>query len=33
MTIYPNMSHALMSENVDEILPDILDWLRDIYSK
>jgi alpha-beta hydrolase superfamily lysophospholipase len=33
MTIYPNMSHALMSENVDEILPDILDWLRDIYGK
>jgi hypothetical protein len=25
------MSHALMSENVDEILPDIVEWLRDIY--
>jgi len=33
MTVFPHMSHALMSENVDEILPDILDWLRQIYPK
>ncbi len=31
MIVYPKMSHALMSENVDEILPDIVEWLRDIY--
>jgi pimeloyl-ACP methyl ester carboxylesterase len=33
MIVYPNMSHALMSENVDEILPDIVTWLTDIYGK
>ena len=32
MIVYPNMSHALMSENVDDILPDIIAWLQDIYS-
>ncbi|MBS1622925.1 MAG: alpha/beta hydrolase, partial [Bacteroidetes bacterium] len=31
MTVFRGMSHALMSENVDDILPDILDWLRHIY--
>ena len=31
MIVYPNMSHALMSENVDDILPDIIEWLTDIY--
>lgn len=33
MTVFRGMSHALMSENVDEILPDILDWLRQIYPR
>ncbi len=31
MIVYPKMSHALMSENVDEILPDIVEWLQDTY--
>ena len=31
MIVYPKMSHALMSENVDDILPDIIEWLTDIY--
>ena len=33
MVVYPNMSHALMSDNVDEVLPDILGWLKEIYGK
>ena len=32
-TIFPDMSHALMSENVDEILPTIVAWLREVYKK
>lgn len=31
LIVYPGMSHALMSENVDQILPDIVDWLQDTY--
>ena len=31
--VFPEMSHALMSENVDEILPDILGWFKEIYKK
>jgi pimeloyl-ACP methyl ester carboxylesterase len=31
MIVYPHMSHALMSENVDEILPGIIEWLHEIY--
>jgi alpha-beta hydrolase superfamily lysophospholipase len=33
MIVFPGMTHALMNENVDEILPDILAWLDDIYAK
>ena len=31
MIVFPQMSHALMSENLDDILPDVIDWLHDIY--
>ncbi|MFN8310627.1 MAG: alpha/beta fold hydrolase [Chitinophagales bacterium] len=31
LVIFRNMGHALMSNNVDAILPEILDWLRKIY--
>jgi len=31
MIAFPNRSHALMSENVDDILPEIIEWLTDKY--
>jgi len=31
MIVFEGMSHSLMSENVDEILPDILSWLNEVY--
>lgn len=31
MTVYPNMTHALMHENVAEILPEIVSWLKEIH--
>jgi alpha-beta hydrolase superfamily lysophospholipase len=33
MIVFHDMTHALMSENVDDILPDILAWLAGIYNK
>ncbi len=31
MTVYPGMTHALMHENVPEILPEIVAWLKEIH--
>jgi pimeloyl-ACP methyl ester carboxylesterase len=33
MTVFPNMTHALMHENVEEILPGIVSWLREIHGR
>ncbi|MCS6818947.1 MAG: alpha/beta fold hydrolase [Chitinophagales bacterium] len=33
ISIFPGMTHALMHENVDEILPEIVSWLREIHPK
>lgn len=32
MKVFTDMSHALMSENATEILPEILNWLSEVYS-
>jgi pimeloyl-ACP methyl ester carboxylesterase len=31
MVVFPEMTHALMHENVEEILPEIVSWLREIH--
>jgi pimeloyl-ACP methyl ester carboxylesterase len=31
MVVFPDMTHALMHENVEEILPEIVSWLREIH--
>jgi pimeloyl-ACP methyl ester carboxylesterase len=33
MTVFPGMTHALMHENVEEILPEIVNWLREIHGQ
>ena len=33
LIVYPDMSHSLMSENAQEIVPDIIAWLDEIYKK
>lgn len=31
MTVFPNLTHALVHENADEILPEIVSWLHEIH--
>lgn len=33
MKVYPDCDHGIMVENEDLVLPDILDWLKEIYPK
>ncbi|MFN8292366.1 MAG: alpha/beta fold hydrolase [Chitinophagales bacterium] len=33
MTVFPGMTHALMHENTDDILPEIVSWLREIHGQ
>ena len=31
LQLYPGLDHAMLHENVDEVLPAVLEWLQEIY--